>query len=73
MSTNMILRTADIRVGASVEIEIFGETYSGECIATDSNRIDMAFIRWEDDSIGRITDDFLLEASRLSIGFTALR
>lgn len=67
----MILRATDLKPGRGLAITIFGNHHAGECIATGSTETGdyCAFVKWSDDSIGRITDGFLAECSSVSIQF----
>ena len=70
MPSTLILRSTDLRPGRILTVEIDGETLTGITLATGTNEsgVHVAFVRWEDGSMGRVTDGFLMEASRVSIG-----
>ena len=73
MPSTLILRSTDLKPGRILTVEFDGgETVMrGMTLAEGTNEsgVHVAFVKYEDGSIGRVTDGFLMEASRVSIDF----
>ena len=71
LGDTLILSTTDLKPGRILTIDLDGETHTGITVATGTSESDnpIAFVRWQDGSLGRITDGFLMETSRVSIDF----